>query len=207
MPSLEEPTSRLAALESYVRSELAYLPANLTFHNADHTLDLELGVVARTRYYCQAEGVCAADTELATAAAYLHDIGHTLQSKDHEKIGAAIAAGVLPQYGYDSHDVRTIKRLVLATLIPTHPVDLLEQIICDADVDNLGRADFFEKTHALQAEMGVKDRQAWYLGTYAFMQNHQYYTATARAERDRGKQNNVKLLAERIEHYGRPPPA
>jgi len=46
---------------------------------------------------------------------------------------------------YPRQDIDTIFRLILATDIHIPATDLLEEIIKDADIDNLGRDDFWEK--------------------------------------------------------------
>ena len=48
----------------------------------------------------------------------------------------------LPEYGYSKIQIEKISQLILATKVPQNPKNKLEKIICDADLDYLGREDF-----------------------------------------------------------------
>jgi uncharacterized protein len=80
---------------------------------------------------------------LLKTACLFHDIGFTISGQDHEERGCEIAEEVLPDLNYDSDQINRIKGMIMATKIPQTPNNKLEQIICDADLDYLGRDDFF----------------------------------------------------------------
>jgi uncharacterized protein len=184
-----------------LQSELA---PSLRYHDAVHTLD---DVVPATLHLAQAEGVVGLELELLHAAALLHDIGYTRSMEDHEAVGAALAAEILPHYGFDEDEIATVARLILATRIGHRPESLSEAIIADADLDVLGRGDFWHRHRALQrelAELGtVHDDAAWAALQQRFLRQHSYHTAAARARGAAGKRENERRIATRLRRLGR----
>ena len=85
--------------------------------------------------------------------------------------------------------------LILATKLPTNPgEDLLKRIICDADIDNLGRDDFPEKSKAVRAEVGAADGEEWQQGLINFVKGQRFYTPSAQKLRGQQKEMNVEIL-------------
>lgn len=164
------------------------------YHNPNHTLDPFNGVIAMADFYAQEEGVSGVERELVSVMSAFHDTGFLEQDKNNEPIGARIAGEVLPEIGYTPQEISIIQNGILATAIPTNPKSLLEMIICDADIDNLGRDDFLEKNELVRIELGIKDMKAWYENSIKFLQNHKYYTKSAHRLRDGKKQENIELL-------------
>ena len=66
---------------------------------------------------------------------------------------ALVSREILPKYGYTDEQINQVKELIYATIIPHDPKNKLEQIICDADLDYLGRDDFFEISETLRREL------------------------------------------------------
>ncbi len=81
----------------------------------------------------------------------------------------------------------------------------MEYIICDADIDKLGRKDFFERSNDLRKELmnyGVKmtDKQ-WYTHQIELLKNHKYYTKSAQETRDEEKRRNLEELLRRLKEF------
>ena len=188
---------RIAMLDSYTRMLLSRLPGNLLYHCAGHTLEDETGVVGVADKLARKEGISPYQRELVVAAAYLHDAGYIERYNKNEAIGARIAGEVLPLCGYDPMEIDLIQKMILATEMPANPKTHLEKILCDADVDNLGRNDFFEKNDALRREIGVNDLKGWYENSIKFMESHQFYTASAKNLRQAKKDENILELKKR----------
>ena len=55
-----------------------------------------------------------------------------------------MAREILPAYGLTRDQIDTICGMIMATRIPQSPSNQLERILCDADLDYLGRDDFYE---------------------------------------------------------------
>jgi len=114
------------------------LPDFLFYHNVKHTVD----VVTEVELIGWAEGCNDEEILLLKTAALFHDAGHTVSYDDHEYQGTLLAREMLPGYGYTEDQINRICSIVMSTKLPPKPTDLLEQIICDSDLDYLGRSDF-----------------------------------------------------------------
>jgi hypothetical protein len=86
----------------------------------------------------------------------------------------------------------------MATQLPQKPGSLLEQIMCDADLDSLGRDDFFITSHCLRLELAAYGQPTnvfeWYEKQLSFLQAHTYFTEVARSARDAGKRRNIQEI-------------
>lgn len=187
----------LADLNEYVFDWLEKkLPKNLYYHNTRHTQD----VVLRVREIGELEGVSEEDLLILQTAALLHDSGHIISYDEHERLGADVAYQLLPNFGYSHAQIERVVRLIMATKMPVHPTNLLECIICDADLDYLGRLDYASGAHNLYRELRerglVGDEAEWVGKQIEFINRHQYYTVSAQQRRELPKQQQLKELAE-----------
>ena len=48
----------------------------------------------------------------------------------------------MTQYGYSENHIKIVKGLINATRVSQNPKNHLEKILCDADLDYLGRSDY-----------------------------------------------------------------
>jgi uncharacterized protein len=186
----------VAAASAYALARLAReLPPALCYHSIGHTRD---DVLPALEYLAATIGVGGEDLLLLRTAAYYHDLGFVERYDDHEIASAQIARAVLPQFGYHAGQIRRILAMIMATRLPQSPGTLLEQILADADLDVLGRDDYLPLSQLLRDELHhtgfvVADGD-WYRGQIAFLRDHHYWTAAARARRDEQKQRNIALL-------------
>ena len=78
-------------------------------------------------------------------------------------------------------------------------------IICDADLDYLGREDFPIISDYLRQELihvgKIKTNKEWDELQIKFLSTHQYYTSSSKKTRDLKKQGNLKLVKDRLENY------
>ncbi|MEZ4241591.1 MAG: HD domain-containing protein [Myxococcota bacterium] len=184
----------LAGLEAYVRGVLARLPPELHYHGPTHTLD---DVVPAAMRLADALGVYGLDRDVLRAGALLHDVGFVVVYRGHEAVGVQIASAILPRFGFAEAEIQRVCGLIAATRLPQSPRDELEQILADADLDVLGRADFPLRNAALRRELqetGQGDGTDWATGQARFLRGHRYFTAAARALRDAGKERNAAKL-------------
>lgn len=171
------------------------LSKGFLYHDLAHTLDvfksaIRLGELA---------GLEKNDLVLLKTAALYHDVGLIYSTEGHEKKGVEVIKEVLPDFGYGSKDIEIISGLILATQIPQNPKSELEELLCDADLDYLGRDDFFILAAKLQLEwrrLKVKDISfdEWLLFEKGFLAQHKYFTKQARALRDEGKKDNLNQI-------------
>ncbi|MDE3213049.1 MAG: HD domain-containing protein, partial [Bacteroidota bacterium] len=125
------------------------LSPNLHYHGLHHTRD----VMEAALRIASSEGLPEDQIRLLRIAVLYHDSGFVVNSKDHESHGCEIAKRNLPAYGYSPKEIETICGMIMATRIPQSPHNLLEKIICDADLDYLGRDDFNRISRSLYEEI------------------------------------------------------
>jgi len=174
------------------------LPQNLYYHNIKHTID----VITEVELIGWAEGVSSDDIFLLKLAALFHDAGHTINYKEHEYYGSEIAREKLSGYGLNQEQIETVCRLIMSTKNPPQPKDLLEQIICDSDLDYLGRADFLPVSNTLYNELKERNMittwNDWNKLQLKFISSHQYFTQTAQSLREINKQQQIDRLEQII---------
>ncbi len=172
------------------------LPKNLYYHNIKHTID----VITEVELIGWAEGLTEEEILLLKLAGLFHDSGHTIDYKNHEEHGAQIAKDILTNYNYPKENIDTVCRLIMSTKFPPSPKDKLEQVICDSDLDYLGRSDFIPVSNLLYKELKENNMigsiDEWNMLQINFIKNHQYYTKTARHLREVNKQNQINRLKE-----------
>ncbi len=189
-----------------LRPECAYmldklrneLPKHLKYHTPEHTLD----VYGRAEAIAAKEGLTGRMLELLLVAAIYHDAGYLHQRVKHEDRSCEIAREVLPGYGYPDEDIDTICRIIMATQLPQSPDSLAGQIICDADLDYLGRDDFFTTGEGLYHEMlhdgVVANEKEWDIIQVKFLENHRFFTQSNIALRNAKKQENLNQLKAKL---------
>jgi adenylate cyclase len=175
------------------------LPPHLYYHNIKHTID----VVTQVELIGLGEAVSDEELLLLKTAALFHDSGHILGYKDHERFGTLIAREILPDYYYTQKQIDKICELIYATEMPPKPKNLLEEIICDADLDYLGRSDMIPVSTLLYRELKeynmVKSWNEWNRLQIKFISNHQYYTKTALSLREVNKQKQIERIKKLLE--------
>ena len=185
----------LEQTKEFARNEMSFgAMAKLPYHNFEHVLDM----TDVARRYAEMEEVSPEASFLIQTAGYLHDVIYVVGAQDNEERSSELGAGFLRASGYNESEIGTVEGLILATKVPTEPRNLYQQILVDADVDNLGRWDFFDRTEKLRQEFGVANQVDWYKGTVKFMDGHEYYTQSAKSLRDEGFKLNLLELERRI---------
>lgn len=173
------------------------LDPRLGYHNLLHTLD----VMKQTEIIAKQEGINDKHELLLlnTAAAY-HDSGFLLVYKGHEEKSCEIATEDLKNV-FSEEDIKKICGMIRATKIPQSPNTLLEQIICDADLDYLGRNDFEPISRNLYDEFIsfkiIPEDVIWDYIQIRFFESHQYFTKTAIEKRNKIKMKHLAILKER----------
>lgn len=174
------------------------LSANYIYHNIDHTND----VYHAAENLGKLETISNADMKLLLTAALYHDSGFLKISRGHEEESCRIAAEALPRYGYTEHDINLICGMIRATQVPQSPKTLLERILVDADLDYLGRDDFFEVGDKLFNELkltgSIHDRLAWNKLQLDFITNHSYFTQSAINLRQAKKAANTTQIRAQL---------
>ena len=175
-----------------------HLSDQLHYHSIAHTKD----VVRAIERIALLEDVTDEGLFLLKSAATYHDAGFIEQYDNNEPVGARLAHEILPKYGYTDEDIEKIKELIYVTEIPHNPKNKLEEIICDADLDYLGRDDFHEISDRLKRELiehkKIKNSRQWDEIQVSFLESHKYFTETAINSRRKKKQENLEEVKERL---------
>ncbi len=197
-------TTRLKIIDQYIREFFRdELPDGIKFHDANHTLHPTRGVVAVANRIAISEGVPEIDRELLITAAYFHDTGYIREYNKNEPIAARMASRILKLIGYKPKEVEKIQKMILSTALDREPKTHVEKILCDADLDHLGREDFLKLDVRLREGrsargIDVSDDEIWYRGTLEFIKKHKYYTQTQKKLREKGKQKNIERLLNKL---------
>jgi predicted metal-dependent HD superfamily phosphohydrolase len=199
---------RIRALAKHVEQAfLARLPPHLLYHGAHHTLADVFPAAVRL---CESEGVAPGDRDLVLAAALFHDIGFIETYDGNEPVGARIAGETLPGFGFPPGDVSRVRTLILSTAMKevdgvwrqVPGSDPLARILCDADLDNLGRDDFFPVSATLRQELSNQGRDftelQWLARQILFVSQQEWFTRTQREARQVGKEANLAELRRQL---------
>ena len=178
----------------YIFARLAReLSPYLTYHSFFHTKDDVLPAAIRLG---RASAIGPENCLLLETAALYHDSGFLLSYNDHEQYSILIARETLPDFGYSAEQIESVAELIAATRMPQRPNGLLQELLCDADLDLLGRDDFMSLNRKLLQEIShysgraVKEED-WLASQTIFLTNHHFFTPAARELRSSGKWRNI----------------
>jgi adenylate cyclase len=171
------------------------LPRDLYYHGPHHTFD----VVKSIYSLGEAEKLTNEDFYLLLTAAYFHDAGYLYKYESNEKIAVKMIREVLPPFGYTEKQIEIIEGIIMATSHDVEPKTHLEQIMCDADHDYLGRKDYHQIAVQLRKELSVYEREfddkEWIeMQIHYLEQKHKFYTTTALLTREPIKKARVDFL-------------
>jgi exopolyphosphatase/pppGpp-phosphohydrolase len=174
------------------------LPSYLYYHNVKHTVD----VVTEVELIGWAEGLADEGILLLKIAALFHDAGHTISYDEHEFHGTRLVREILPEFGYSEEQIEKICDIIMATKLPPAPKDIYQEIICDADLDYLGRSDMIPVSNTLYKELSEQNKigtlNDWNKLQLKFISAHTYFTKTARSLREVNKQKQIERIRKLI---------
>lgn len=174
------------------------LPGYLFYHNVKHTVD----VVTEVELIGWGEGCSDEEILILKTAGLFHDAGHTIVYDNHEYYSTQLAREMLPKYNYTVEQIERICSVIMATKLPPRPTNLLENIICDSDLDYLGRSDFIPVSNTLYEELKAQNKMGslndWNKIQVKFISGHQYFTSTARSLREVNKQLQIERIQSLI---------
>ena len=193
-------TMQFEAAKTFILEKLRKeLPQHLSYHSVLHVEDVyeSVGKIAAE------EGITGEDLVLLRTAALFHDSGFLIQQKDHEKLSCDLVRKYLPDYDYGTTQIEKICGMIMATKIPQQPNNLLEEILADADLDYLGRDDFFIIGDRLYSELSmygmISNERDWNLLQIKFLEGHKYFTKTAINTRKEQKEKYLELIKSKVD--------
>jgi predicted metal-dependent HD superfamily phosphohydrolase len=192
----------IEAAQQYVTAQYKDHPhPQLVYHNLEHTREVVAAAEQIAAHYR------LEDTDLLVVyiAAWFHDLGYLLgESKTHEEKGVELALNFLNVQQVPPNVQEQVRGCIMATKMPQEPHNLLEQIVCDADLFNLGTKDFKNRTKLLHQEMEMTHGKeipgaVWTEGSLRLLEEQHYHTAYCRALLQQQKEANIVWLKEKLD--------
>lgn len=184
--------------EDYARKIYQNFSPDLIYHNSRHAQDVR----SAAKKLGKLESKNPHELKILDIAALYHDIGFIETYEGHEDAGIRMIHEHFPHFGFSEDDISLVTGLVRATKLPQRPLNSLEEILCDADLDNFGRTDFFINTELLFQERCkngfTQTSSEWLSQSLELLKSHEYFTENARNTHHVQKQKNLKLLEEKV---------
>lgn len=191
----------LTKVEAYVRALFKEQQSNkLVFHNLAHT---EM-VVNACDEISRGMQLNTNDREILLIAAWFHDTGYLCTYTGHEEVSKTIAQEFLFNNKYPRPKINKVMNCIGVTQLDAEPHDIIEKVICDADLYHLSCKNYFQLSKQLRKEWElifdteVSDDQ-WHRQNLNFLHQHNYCTAYAKNYLEKGKQMNIKKNMKALE--------
>jgi uncharacterized protein len=187
-------------IQAHVLKKLSEgLPSHLSYHNVNHTLDVQ----KQAMMIAKEEGIDAPEDLLILELSTLyHDVGFIWVYEGHEAKSCEVASAELSGFGYSPSQIEIICSMIMATRIPQSPKNILENIICDADLDYLGRSDFYSIGDGLFKEFlhqgVVHNDEEWNRLQVRFLEGHHYFTRSCIQKREQIKQQHLQEVKMKV---------
>jgi len=170
-------------------------PKHNHYHSLDHTKD----VVNSVNEIANAENISGEELEIITLAAWFHDLGYIEKTHGHEEISAMFASNFLLNENYDEKKLEMVLGCIMATKVPQHPKNILEKIICDADLSHLGKKSFIERNNLFRTEFEHYFKRKlteseWLIKSIEFVSQHNFFTDYAQRTFSEIQSENLALL-------------
>ncbi|MCX6169001.1 MAG: hypothetical protein NTX65_06670 [Ignavibacteriales bacterium] len=193
--------SHLQKVEDYVLFILTErTPIQNRYHSVAHTQDvvnssIEIGI---------GENLTPDEMEIVQISAWFHDIGYIDKSEGHEEISAMYASNFLSEENYPADRIEAVIGSIIATKVPQKPKNKLEKIICDSDLNHIGRKVFFERNDLFRIEYENQinrklSEYEWITKTIDFITRHHFFTEYALKNFSAQKEINLKILQEQLD--------
>lgn len=172
-----------------------HLSSRFTYHNVWHS---EREVFEAASRFAKIEVISQEELNLLLVAVAYHDIGFLDSYEAHEAASVVRMQKALPRFGFSPAQISLVEGLIWATKLPQTPHTKLEAIMADADLDVLGRDDFFSRNNDLWQEWACFRRPLtrceWLQNQQEFLAGHSFFTPAARLIRQAGKEENQQKI-------------
>lgn len=181
--------------DKYVRELLSKIPKKMFFHNLQHTLDVVEGVLLLG----EKNELATSELEIVVLAAWFHDTGFNSKYFGHEKESQNIAFLFLTEEEYDEEKIDLVLQCIESTCVPQYPRNLMQRVLCDADLMHLSKDNYPERLCLLREEWEVVLNnsyldQVWYTENLKFLRDHRYYTSYGKRNLSLGVMRNIERL-------------
>jgi len=186
--------------EQYIRQLFAArVEETFSYHSIGHTEGVVKAATLMADHYQLPED----DRLILLLSAWFHDSGYSKgKAQDHEAASQRIATNYLQSKNVPSELIEKVVSGIAATRMPQSPQNLVEQILCDADLYHLGTEEFKIQNKLLRKELknhGGEElkKKDWRQRNIQFLQEHQFFTDYAKQKLEPVKQQNLKALLEK----------
>ena len=202
-------TPSLTSIEAYVVRFFAEHPQPaLAYHTLTHTRD----VVAATNQVARSYQLPEPDYGTVMTAAWFHDLGYLTGPPDgHKETGITLATAHLQQAGVSPDVIALVQGCIRATKMPQSPTNLLEEILCDADLFQLGADTYKDGQKLLRTERenvtGAKiSGRDWRGQNIDLLRTHRYFTPYAQTLLRKGQADNLTRMLRKQAEKGESTP-
>jgi len=176
------------------------LPLSLYFHNLERVKE----IYNLIELYSRAEELSEEECLLVRTAALFADTGYIWAYDDHEEMSISYARELLPKFKYSEEQIEKIARLIESTKRSRKPENRMEEILLDADMNYLSRADFVTLNEQLFLELTehkkIESKQDWVKMQVVLLSNHKYYTKVANVLRDVNPEQQIDDLIQHAQN-------
>src|SRR5690606_24402603 len=124
----------------------------LLYHNYEHTASVVAAAAELSEHYRLSEQ----ENFIVKTAAWFHDLGYLVDPDNHEAASAVLAETFLKEKQAPSVIIEEVKACIAATRMPQKTGNLLQQIVCDADMSHFSTNSFAEKSKQLRKELETR---------------------------------------------------
>ena len=172
------------------------------YHNLEHVRE----VVEAAREIAAHYPLSDQEREILFLAAWFHDTGYDKGPDNHELRSCEHARAFLLKRKYPEDDLKEVLNCIMATKVPHQPQNLLEEILCDADMSHLGKETYWEWCSRVRQELNLTQKRLmsereWVDFELNFMLGHQYFTDAARQINEAGKKRHIKQLRKHRQRF------
>jgi predicted metal-dependent HD superfamily phosphohydrolase len=169
------------------------------FHNLEHTRQVVDAAEEMEGYYQLDNN----DQLVLFVSAWFHDTGFSAgKLEEHETESIKLATDFLNHHSVITDLILQVSSCIRATHMPQTPQNLVEKILCDADLFHLGENIFHERSdylrHELQAYFKKEiPEEEWRQQNIDFLQSHKYFTGYCRRKLEPVKQEWIEQLRDK----------
>jgi len=182
--------------EAYAKTILENdIPEKFVYHDDYHTTR----VVKAAQKIGLACGFDEEQIEILTIAAWFHDTGYKNGCVNHEATGIQMARTFLETESYPEAKIKQVEGCIEATKMPQSPKNLLEQVICDADLHHLACDDYQKMASKMHKEIELMkgqeiDGDDWNEMNYKFFKDHEFFTPYGKEVLEPIKDKNLQTI-------------
>jgi len=184
------------------------LPETLYYHNIKHTEEVLYHVVLLALH----DQLSEREIELLAIAAAYHDAGFLQKKEDNESIAANMVEEALLHANlnlniiYNPEEITLIKEMIEDTKIlniqdsPTRRIsNHLSKYLLDADLENLGSEQFFEKNALIRKESDLHDADLETI-SLTLLKTHRWLTPAGQKLKEAQRVKNLELFCSKFKN-------